>query len=180
MSSFTFYNNIPQPGDNPSNSQAQFLQNFTAIGGTNSWTTQDHFGFGTGTDGQHKQITFASNNTPTSPTSPPILFTKLDSFSIPQLFYYTGTAAQSANQYSIAQGSTMLLGGIILKWGFGPTGALAVAYSVAFPHATLNVQITAYADGRQYNVTGGFTANGFTYNTNPTGGTQFYWTAIGY
>jgi hypothetical protein len=62
--SFPFYPNIPQPGDNPSVSQGELLQNFQSMGSATSWTTIDHYGFGTGTDGQHKQITLPALSGP--------------------------------------------------------------------------------------------------------------------
>lgn len=58
----TYYPNNPTVNQNPSNSQPQILQNFASIGAsTMSWTTQDHFGFGTGTDGQHKFVSLPAN-----------------------------------------------------------------------------------------------------------------------
>lgn len=182
MVNFSFFSSIPQPDDNPTDSQTQILQNFTAIGsstGPGSWTTQDHYGFGTGSDGQHKQITFAGNFVPTSPTSPPVLFTNNDAFSIPQLFYYTGTANQSANQYVASNnGSTMLMGGIVLKWGFN-NGASPVTFAPAFPHACFNVQITSYATPVQFDVTGSLATTGFTFSPAVPVGAGFFWMAIG-
>lgn len=59
----TYDPNIPLPGDNPSDSQSEILTNFASIGAVSgSWTTQDHYGFGTGTDGQHKLLNFPANN----------------------------------------------------------------------------------------------------------------------
>lgn len=94
--SFPYNATIPQPGDNPSNSQGLILQNFTSIGSSSgSWTTVDHYGFGTGTDGTHKQITFSNKNTPGSlPTDPSsIIFTKnnLAGFAYP--FFLNGQAS---------------------------------------------------------------------------------------
>ena len=108
-----YFNAIPQAGDNPSVSQGQMLINFASL---STWTGVDHVLIGSTGYGTHQQVTFNSNNTPSSPTNPPVLFTKLVN-SLGQLFFYSGSAAQSADQYVAAgNGSTMLLGGIIIKW----------------------------------------------------------------
>lgn len=118
-SNFTFYSTIPAANDNPSVDQPLMLGNNSSV---NGWVAQDHYGFNTsgGTNnfgGLHAQVTFAANNIPAG-FSPPTLFTNNDSANTPQLFYYTGSSGQSSSQYtSSANGSTMLLGGIILKWG---------------------------------------------------------------
>jgi hypothetical protein len=65
MPSFTFFSDIPQAGDNPSDSQPEILQNFTSLADpAGSWVTQDHYGFGTGFDGQHNQATFPKATSP--------------------------------------------------------------------------------------------------------------------
>ena len=51
----TYSTNIPQPGDDPSVSQNQILENFQVL---NTAFSQDHSAFNAPTQGQHKQITF--------------------------------------------------------------------------------------------------------------------------
>jgi hypothetical protein len=173
--SFTFFPDIPQPGDDPSQSQGAILQNFAAIGTPatsppGSWTTQDHYGFGTGTDGQHKQVTFAGNNAPAPPVSPPVLFTQNDAFLLPQLFYYSGDAAHSSNQYVAAiNGSTMLLGGIIMKWGQVALAANNQSVSFAggsFPNNLFSISLNTFNKG---NAPGYYSANAVS-----TAGFQIY------
>lgn len=114
MSSFTFYNNIPAAANNPSVDQPKMLVNNQS---ENSIWDVDHVGFNTSGGGRHTQVTFNSNEVPVPPTSPPVLFSN-DVNAIPQLFWYSGSAAQSADQYDQAANfSTFLLGGLILKGG---------------------------------------------------------------
>ena len=63
--SIQYYPNIPQPGDNPSQSQDLMLQNFSGI---NSWTNIDHIQFQDSPAGTHKQVTLPVNATITAPT----------------------------------------------------------------------------------------------------------------
>src|SRR5690606_599913 len=60
MPTYTFFPNIPQPTDDPSVSQAQLLQNFQSI---RDWNETDHYAFGTGNDGWHKQLNFPAVGT---------------------------------------------------------------------------------------------------------------------
>ena len=106
----------------------------------------DHVGFNFAGGGQHEQVTFNANNVPSSfPIAPPVLFTN---GTLPQLYYYSGTAAQSANQYvASGSGSTFLLGGIILKWGTFTMGSgvtsLSVSFAAAFPNNKFSVCVSA-------------------------------------
>ena len=68
--SITFNTNIPQPGDNPSVSQGQFLTNFNAI--QSIWGV-DHVNFNVGAgsvSGQHQLVTFNGKNVPGTQTDP--------------------------------------------------------------------------------------------------------------
>lgn len=106
---------IPAASHNPSNDQPNMLQNNDNIP---ALISVDHVNFNTAGSGQHLRVTFNSNNVPSFPLLNPTLFTNNDAFAIPQLFYYTGSAPTSANQYTLtANGSALLFGGIIAKWG---------------------------------------------------------------
>lgn len=66
MAALTYYNNIPQPTDQPSVSQPQILTNFASI---QSLVDQDHIDFAATNAGKHNQVTFPLNsNSPTPPT----------------------------------------------------------------------------------------------------------------
>lgn len=93
--SFSYNANIPQATDVIASSQGQILTNFQSIGASNSWTTQDHYGFSTGTDGQHKQLNFPSNGslgTMTSLASGVVTAPGSASNTTSQLFFKNATA----------------------------------------------------------------------------------------
>lgn len=119
--------NIPAATHNPSVDQPNMETNNNNIA---TYVAVDHVSFNAGpgdTSGRHLQVSFDSNNVPGLPTPLSgignrigILFTNTVGVgTIDQLFYYTGTATDSANQYFIGAsgGSVLLLGGIIVKWG---------------------------------------------------------------
>lgn len=139
---FTFNSNIPAASNNPSSDQPLML--------TNNQSTEgiigiDHVTFNTLGGGQHLQVTFNGNNVPIPPVVPPILFTNTIA-GLPQLFFYSGDATHSSSQYvNATQGSTFLLGGIILKWGL-KAGLVVdnqtITFSVPFPNNCYTVVAT--------------------------------------
>lgn len=135
---------IPASGNNPSQDQPNMQNNNDNIG---SYVSVDHIGFtssgDTGISGHHKQVTFDNNYVPAVPTSPPVLFTNTVQ-GLPQLFFYSGDAAHSSTQYvDSANGSTFVLGGIIMKWGaVNATDNNTIGFPVVFPNHCYNVQIT--------------------------------------
>jgi hypothetical protein len=178
---FTFTNTAPAVNMPPSQSQPLMLQNFASTQGI---LAVDHVTFNNETGGQHKQVTFTSSNVPTVPTTPPVLFTMPNIPSgIEQLFFYSGSNTQSSTQYvNATQGSTFLLGGIILKWGNLAVTGSPVTFASAFPNACYAVLIT----GTSPAYTGGFVATGVTVGgftatrTSGSGATGYYYLAIGY
>lgn len=145
MTNFSYTDTEPAPNSTPSFSQPLMLVNCQSIEGL---IAVDHVGFNSNNGGQHKAIEFNQDTSyvPIPPVSPPQLFTNTVS-GLPQLFYYSGDAAHSANQYvANANGSTFLLGGMIMKWGvIGPVGAggTTITFPVAFPNACYVVTATA-------------------------------------
>lgn len=123
MTNFSYNTGVPNAPNNPSIDQPVMLNNTQSIDGI---LDVDLVGFNADDGGTHKQVTFSSNNVPTLPTPTAggnnigILFTNtVGSGTVDQLFYYAGTAAQSSSQYvnsASTNGSTFLLGGIIMKW----------------------------------------------------------------
>ena len=150
----SYNNGIPAANNNPSTDQPNMKTNTDAI---DTLLAIDHVSFNTASGGTHKQVTFSSNNIPATPVSPPILFTNTVS-GLPQLFFYSGSSAQSSNQYNINEavpgsagtgGSTFLLGGIILKWGVvSASDNTSISFSTnagaAFPNACFGVFLTLY------------------------------------
>lgn len=126
----------PAANDKPSNDQAPMQTNFASI---KQLIDVDHVDFADGQYGKHKQVAFPFNNVPTFPLAAPTLFTDVVA-GLSQLKFFSGTAAQSANQYVVGtNGSTFLLGGIIIKWfTTSVTNSnnvnLSASIGSAFPH----------------------------------------------
>lgn len=115
----TYNNNVPAGPDDPADDQPQMLVNTQSI---NSILDVDHFTFVEPNSGFHRQVTFPQNFTPSVPTSPPVLFTALDPNNLPQLFWYSGGATKTTDQYknglsNASFSSTFAFGGIIIKTG---------------------------------------------------------------
>jgi hypothetical protein len=175
----------PAANDKPSNDQAPMQQNFSSI---KDLIDVDHVDFSNAAYGEHKQVTFASNNVPMPPVSPPILFTDTVE-GLPQLKFFSGDAAHSANQYVLAgSGSTFLLGGIILKWGSytmaNGVATVPVAFANSFPNNVYSIVFGSNVSGNPNNLpiaqaltTAGFTAARV---SGSSGGTfTYYYIAIG-
>ena len=193
MTLVTGYNvTVPNENNYPGDDQPIMLSNCLAIA---QFVAIEHVPFNQTVSGYHNQVTFAANNVPSSfPITPPVLFTNfVGGGSLPQLFYYSGTAAQSANQYSTLSMaatfvSTFLFGGVILKCesaavGSGPT--IITYASGAFPNNTIQV-IVSDAGLRSGNpntryTVGSFSSASFTITppTGSSGGTCAF-IAIGY
>jgi hypothetical protein len=134
---FSYNPSLPNPPNDPADDVPGMQTN---TGSVSSLVAVDHVGFNISGGGQHKQVTFSSNNVPSPPVSPPILFTNNPGgapLNYPQLFFYSGNSAQSSSQYVIAgSGSTFIFGGLILKWGSATItgGPSAVTFASAFPN----------------------------------------------
>src|SRR5450631_2187971 len=96
----------PAANDRPTNDQLPMQTNFASI---KTLIDVDHVDFSNAQYGQHKQITFATIAPPNPPiptVSPPQLFTNTQDGagnnlpgSLAELFFYSGTVAQSKDQY---------------------------------------------------------------------------------
>jgi hypothetical protein len=167
MTSIPYNLGIPNAPDNPSTDQPNMKLNNDNIA---TYVAVDHVGFNAGsgaTSGHHLQVTFDSNNVPSVPTSPPVLFTNTVS-GLPQLFFYSGSSAKGSTQYYIAsagggagqvESSTFLLGGLVLKTGSVTIsgGPSPVNFVVAFPNSCLSVI------AQPINSTGPTSANDYVY-----------------
>lgn len=191
---FSYNPNLPNPPDDPADDVGQMQVNSASI---SSLIAVDHVGFNLAGGGQHNQVTFHANNVPAVPTSPPVLFTDAPSNhgatpSYPQLFFYSGNSTQGSSQYIFppsnnGSGSTMLFGGIILKWGTfsinNGTSATTVNFVSNFPNAIFTVNITvstATASGDFF--IGAFTTTTSSFNAGRSGtsGTaNYFYVAIG-
>jgi len=181
---------IPNPPNDPADDVSIMQTNAESI---SSILAVDHVGFNLSAGGQHKQITFNSNNPPAPPVSPPVLFTNNQDGagnnlpgSLAELFFYSGSAAHSANQYNVTgtNGSVLLPMGIILKWGsatFVGSQSPSVTFTNAFPNNCFGVQLSLLnAGGTQtQNRLSTVTTSGFTASVNASGSSTWYWLAIG-
>lgn len=181
---------IPATNNSPANDQPLMQQNFSSI---NMLINVDHVNFSDANYGKHNQVTFAANNTPSFPASEPVLFSSLtdgnsNNFpgSVAQLLLGTGADTASYKQYlSAANGSVLLLGGIIMKWGAGSKtgtgGGNATTFANTFPNNCFVVLII----GTDPAYTGGFVSTSLTQSsfnairTSGSGVTGFYYIAIG-
>lgn len=145
---FGFDNTVPAATHNPSSDQPIMLSNNAS---TQGWAAQDHYGYNTtgptnNFGGLHQQVSFPANNTPSGFTLP-TLFTGNDTANHPQLFYYATSAAASQNQYLAGanQGSVLLMGGIILKWGANTANDnTTISFTTAFPNNCYQVFTTVF------------------------------------
>ena len=184
----TYFNNIPQPDDDPTDSQPQFLSNFQAILNAQD---RNHVDFSdTGNSGRHEVVEMqqqAGNPTPVSSFAS--LFVRDDSGT--QNLYLLDDASteyQLTNAFTAATaGAATLPGGLEFKWGFD-TAPDASSFPIVFPTpyttATFNVQITVSkinSIGRTVMVSNGtLSTTGFTtVNNNDGNPINFFWLAIG-
>jgi hypothetical protein len=181
---FSYNPNLPNPPDDPADDVPGMQINATSI---SNILAVDHVGFNVTGGGQHAKITFNANNSPTPPVSPPVLFTNNPGsapLNYPQIYFYSGNAAQSSTQYiSAGAGSVLLFGGTIMKWGSGgiTSGSANITFASAFPNNCYVVLTTIMAtSGQTYSVTvSNVSTTGFTAHSPVTGGPSFYYTAIG-
>jgi hypothetical protein len=181
---------IPAANHTLAQDQAPIQTNFSNI---NQYVQVDHINPAASGAGEHKQVTFNSNNVPGSfPVTPPILFTNNQDGaanplpgSLSQLFFYTGAALASQDQFvSLVTGSVLLLGGIILKWGPGVanSGAGVVnTFATAFPNNCFAVIATSTNSALSSALAvGSFTTSGFTcFRTGGSGAVGMNYIALG-
>jgi hypothetical protein len=195
---FPYNTNIPNPPNDPGDDVGPMQENTNTI---NAWVQVDHVGFNNPDGGRHNQVTFNSNNVPVPPVSPPILFTNTINSAQDGLFYYSGAAGKSSDQYvQTTNGSTYLLGGIILKWGTVTFAGAASDHKTAtvlfgaagdFPNncfgvnACLNVASSATTTASNTIAIRSFSTSQFiyVYNSSSSSGSSlfpsFFWVAVG-
>lgn len=129
----TYTRNIPQPTDDPSQSQDQILQNFQS---NYDAFSVDHQAFNSGTDGQHKQITFPVGPLAGQPFTYLVGQIGLQSRNVaptsrPDIWMTRGTGtAFPITGYTIGgtnagNGWTYLPSGALIAWGRTTTGGAA-------------------------------------------------------
>lgn len=169
----TYNPSIPQPTDIPSQSQAQFLTNFTQL---NTIFAEDHVTFNDASAsnrGKHNKSTYVGGTDPTTAAGEIAVYSKSVTSGV-ELFMRdqsSGTVIQLSNGAPIAtsNGSTFLPGGITMNWGsftFSGTSN-TITYATAYTSAPFSVVLTpinSSALGTPGRV-GTTTLTGFTINT---------------
>lgn len=180
---FSYNPSLPNPPNDPADDVPGMQVNSASIAGL---VSTDHVGFNVAGGGQHKQVTFNSNNVPAVfPVTPPVLFTDVVA-GLPQLKFFSGDAAHSSNQYIVAgSGSTMLLGGIIIKWGaytiLAGNSFVNVTFASAFPNNVFSIVLTNTVSATVGDLTGNYntaTVTGFKANRQGSPGTNAVYTYI--
>lgn len=169
--SFPYDPTLPNPPDDPGDDVSGMQTNASSI---SSLIAVDHSGFNLSTGGTHLQVTYSSNNVPSLPTSYPTSFTDLPTNyggtpTYPQQFFFSGNAAKSSYQYVLSgQGSVLLAGGIVLKWGSGTINfpASSSGTPISFVYPFINNVFMVHAESNDGGTTS--TANTFAYARNNT------------
>lgn len=162
--------NIPQASDNPSQSQAQILDNFQEI--STAFNT-NHGNFNAGNQGKHSFLQMPEQSSPPSTSSDEMgLYTKESSLtSLAEMFIRresNGTEIEFTSFLGAANGWTRLPSGVLLKWGSGngsgahttnfPTGAtipvFAAVYTAFVVTADSSPTPNTFATFRGVSVTG--------------------------
>lgn len=136
--------NIPQASDNPSQSQAQILDNFQEI--STAFNT-NHGNFNAGNQGKHSFLQMPEQSSPPSTSSDEMgLYIKESSLtSLAEMFIRresNGTEIEFTSFLGAANGWTRLPSGILLKWG---TSNGSGAHTTNFPTgATIPVFAAVY------------------------------------
>jgi len=136
--------NIPQASDNPSQSQAQILDNFQAI--STAFNT-NHGNFNAADQGKHSFLQMPEQSSaPATSANEMGFYTKESSLtSIAEMFIRresNGTEIEFTSSLGAANGWTRLPSGILLKWG---TGSGSGAHTTNFPTgATIPVYAAVY------------------------------------
>jgi len=99
----------------------------------------------------------------------------------------TGNALVDVARSLTANGYVTLSNGLIIQWGttasIGTDSSLAITYPIAFPTATLNVNITPIRSialsGQGKSTVSSVTTTGFTLNNGADTTKPYYWIALG-
>ena len=129
-----YKNNIPQPTDALSQSQADILNNFAAI---QTLIDIDHVDFANSNQGQHNKVTFpVQGSAPSFAAGSVGLYNFLSPVtSVNELFLVKSSGATvsltSSQQVTNNNGWAYLPSGVLMKWGKGT--ATAGVYTFVFP-----------------------------------------------
>lgn len=185
----TFQSNIPQPSDIISDSQADLLNNFQAIG---TAFPVNHENFNTANAGKHSivemvtqtadpagalgEMTLFSRNTTLAPTGPLNLWYKRENEA-------TAYQLTGPNPVRAATGYTFLPGNMLMQWRLvaSPNDGQAVTFPIAFSAIPYSLQLTAQRNGTSAGDVNGtaLSASGFTLRLGSNSNTGVWVLAIG-
>ncbi len=181
--------NIPQTGDNPSQSQGQILQNFQSLQDAqdkNHVTLQDITN-----RGLHKFLQMPEQG------SDPATTANMGAFYCKDIGGFTRGVFRQENNGTVIQmtgidplsavtGYTFLPGGLLIQWGTSAVNAAPastnIVFPIAFPANCWNVSITPVRNSTNVDVvylSGKNTINFTCRNTSSSGITSINWIAIG-
>lgn len=176
---------IPQPTDDPSQSQDQILKNFQEI---NTIIGINHDSFSDTDPGKHKFLQLPEQvSAPATAADEGGLYTKVVSAAT-QLFYReesSGSERQLTSAFTAATNGTVTIpGGLMIQWGLATSLAndSAITFPTPFTTAVYSIQCTLRrgdASSRFVYVSSGTeSVTGFNIKTNSSS-TDVYWYAIG-
>ena len=123
MSSFTYNSAVPAPNDDPSADQPVMQINAASIA---SIIAVDHVGFNTSPGGTHNQVTFSSENTPSTPSDPSSV-----------LYTAAGTASPVASLQYVNANATFPIN-LIKAWAMATSAGLVSGQSFNVTSVTRN------------------------------------------
>lgn len=204
--SFTYTTGVPNPPNLPSADVGNMQQNTDSI--FNIWNV-DHETFNSGIAGRHKQTSLINQSAPGVPGGiGGVLFANNPSAGQSWPFWQNAAAGspfQLLGANNLSTNGYILLGGLIIQWGVvngthgannvfnnGDTGTVTFSSAnIAFPNNCFGVQITGIYNSNTAGIPNGagganydqFTLSqtSFTWSffSNSTKYTQFFWIAIG-
>lgn len=181
----TYFPNIPQAGDNPSDTQPQLLSNFQAL---DAAIDRNHKSLSdTANSGRHEVVEMEEQSSdPTPVATYGSLYVKDDGGT--QNLYMIDDAStihQFTNAFTAAtSGELTIPGGLVLKWGFEGvvTNGQTITYPTPFSSATYNVQISSTRGDAQNRIihvnAASVSAASFAVQTDSSN-LGMYWLAIG-
>ena len=183
-----YKNNIPQPGDRPSTSQGQILDNFSQLD-MQYGTAGDHVAFSATTlNGTHNKVTLNQQGSDQATVANQVcIYPKtLTTNSVAQPELYLRQQSNASTPILMTRGSPnpnsgegVAYGGVQIRCGIASTGTNPQSFSTPFATACIAVVACPNNTGSQVNITAKNATN-FSAAANPSGTVSYYYIAIGY
>lgn len=176
-----YQNNIPQPSDRLSISQAELLNNFAAI---QTLIDINHYSFASPNEGKHLYLQLPEHAAPTTAANEAGLYAAVGPVStVTELVFRresNGASIFFTEGSLVTNGWTRLPSGLLMQWGtasISDSGTTSVSFPINFtnPNGCLNVQASAKSTSTNektiVNMTS-ITYQGFQCRTYGSGGSQ--------